>query len=386
MGTKHTRKVGDIMDERTERVVDALKEVNADWAVLTGRDTICYATGHPVSIEWGISPFAGGANFALVGRDGQVGLVLPNHEKIGAEFPGVDVQTYIGFDHAKPENLVANYRQAVTALIERLGVSGKIAVERQGFSAMLSDVLSPTATVDINLALSERRATKTHDEIAALTRAAQAAAQGQDKARAIIRPGMTELEAFAHIRLAMESFAEGRCAIAGDFMTGIDRTAVGMAWPSNRMIQPNDPILCDLAPRVDGIWGDSCNSFVLGEPSNDYLQLFTRSKEALTAAETLMVPGKPIATVDAELRAIVEVDDLICHHHMGHGIGTSVHEWPRVIPNETTPLREGMVLMIEPGSYRPGIGGVRLEYMMLVTQNGARPLFPFEQTPSVQPA
>ena len=255
--------------------------------------------------------------------------------------------------------------------------------EKYCYTAGLAELLGRPATLDITRPLSDRRATKTATEIAPLTRAAEAAARGQDRARAFVAPGISELAAFAEVRLSMESFAGGRVPIAGDFVSGIARTSVGVGWPGNRMIEPGDPILSDLAPRVDGYWGDSCNSFVLGTPSDEYAALFRRSKEALTAAQTLMTPGKRIDRFDAEMREIIEVDGLTCHHHMGHGIGTSVHEWPRLIPGETAPLREGMTLMVEPGSYRPGIGGVRLEYMMLVTATGARPLVPFEQTPGI---
>lgn len=370
------------MDERRQRIVDALHETGADWAVLTGQDTICYATGHPVSIEWGFSPFAGGASCAFVGRDGQAGLVLPNHEA-GIVQPDVDVASYVGFSYDRPTDLVTNYVDALKALTGRMGVRGTIGVEVTTFTAQVSELLGADREVGIDRALRDRRAIKTPAEIVALTRSAEVAAAGQRVARTVSRPGVSELEAFAKIRCAMETAAGQRCPVTGDFVSGVERTAGGMGWPVDRTIEVGDPVISDLAPRVDGYWGDSCAGFILGQPAAEYERLFNRSKEALTAAETLMVPGKPIGKLDAELRSMVEVDGVVCHHHMGHGIGTSVHEWPRIIPNEDSVLREGMVLMVEPGGYRPGTGGVRLEYMMLVTSTGARPLAPFEHSVSV---
>jgi Xaa-Pro aminopeptidase len=66
--------------------------------------------------------------------------------------------------------------------------------------------------------------------------------------------------------------------------------------------------------------------------------------------------------------------------HTGHGIGTGVHEWPRLVPDQEVVLREGMVLMVEPGAYDTAIGGVRLEWMYLVTATGNEVLSGFPHT------
>jgi Xaa-Pro aminopeptidase len=72
--------------------------------------------------------------------------------------------------------------------------------------------------------------------------------------------------------------------------------------------------------------------------------------------------------------------------HNGHCIGTGPHESPRVVPGEETTIREGMVLMLEPGAYAPGVGGVRLEWMYLVTATGNEVLSGFEHVQSLERA
>ena len=66
--------------------------------------------------------------------------------------------------------------------------------------------------------------------------------------------------------------------------------------------------------------------------------------------------------------------------HLGHSIGTGVHEWPRIVPDQDVMLEPGMVLMLEPGAYEPEVGGVRLEWMYLVTATGNDVLSEFAHT------
>lgn len=370
-------------DERTARIAAAARDLGVDWVALTSPDAVCYATGHVEPIEWGPSPFAGGPTTAFVGRSGDVGLVAPNHD-LAAPPAGVDAEPYVGFAYREHADLVANYAAAVRALAGRLGVKGGVAVEPASFTHLLGELLAADRTHDVGSALREARATKTATEIAALRRSADAAALGQMAARRAARPGRSELGAFADIRSAIEHAAGARCPLAGDFVSGVARTAGGGGSPIGRILAPGDPVICDLAPRVQGYWGDSCGAFTLGPPERRWLDLFDRAKQALALAVSEMRPGLPIAALDAMLRRVVEVDGVTCHHHMGHSIGTSVHEWPRILPVEGALLREDMVMMVEPGGYQPEIGGVRLEWMIHVTATGAAPLAPFGHDPEVE--
>lgn len=369
------------MRERIDRIGDALREIGADWAVLTSPDSVCYATGHAVPIEAGPSPFCGGPTTALVGRDGAVGLVAPNHE-LGAP-PQVDrVEAYEGFTWDRPADQVANYRRSVIDLTRRLSVSGRLAIEQASFPKTLAD-LWPLETSPFDAALARARAIKTPDEVRRLRRAAEIAAIGQRAARSHAAEGRSELEIFARIRSAMERAAGGRCPLTGDFVTGIARTAGTAGWPIERILHPRDPVICDLAPRVDGYWGDSCGSFHLGRASARYLGMFAAAEAALATALTEIRPGLPVSRLDAMLRDVVRTSGFHYPHHSGHSIGTGVHEHPRIVPYETTIIEENMVLMVEPGAYVPDVGGVRLEFMLRVTATGAETMATFPMAPSL---
>lgn len=361
--------------ENVTRIADLLSESGHDWLVLTGADSVCFATGHVVPIEIGMSPFTGGPCTALVGKDGSVGIVAANVD--GATVDGIAYETYEGFACAVTDQ-PGNYRKALTRMVKRLGVCGAIACEDSSLSASAVDVLGVRPD-GLDHDIARLRAVKTGAERAKLQKAAQVASIGQQTARAQSTQGATELEVWGRLRTAMERAAGERCAMAGEYLSGIDRTSVLGLQPSERALQRGDPIVCDLAPRVNGYWGDSCSAFVVGhQPTDAYAKLFAASKETLDLAIAELRPGLRVCDFDALLRANMERHGFSYPHHSGHGIGTSVHEFPRLVPDETATIEEHMVLMVEPGSYIPGLGGARCEFMLFVTATGCEVAAPFE--------
>lgn len=373
-----------MLDERLERAAEAVKSVGCDWAILTNFDSICYALGHVPPIETAISPFAGGPTTAFVRADGVCGLIAPNVESAAAQASRADEKIlYEGFAYDHRADLVGNYAAAIAQMMARLGIGGVFGAEPETLPARLAASLGADRTVNITEPLRRARATKTAEEKELMRRAATAAAKGQQAFYEWTRPGRTELDVFAQIRAAMENFAGERTAVAGDFLSGKERTARGVGWPIGRMINLNDPLISDLAPRVSGYWGDSCASSFLGTPQDNYLKLFDTAKRALDRALEIMRPGILAADLDAELRRSVGAAGYSYPHHSGHSIGASVHEWPRLTPYERAPLQEGMFIMVEPAAYDPDIGGVRLEWMIEITATGCRPAAPFEHRPSI---
>ncbi len=374
------------MDERLERTAAATKAAGADWAILTSFDSVCYGTGHVAPIEAGASPFAGGPTAAFVGADGTCGLVAANVDAATAETSWADpIVIYEGFAFDRPVDVVANYEQAVRTMQMRLALGGAVAVEPATFTDRLAELIKSVRTVDLTEPLRRVRATKTDHERVLMKRAARAAAVGQKTFRKATRIGRTELDVFSEIRTAIENFAGERVAIAGDFLSGRARTARFTGWPIDRTIEMGDPLISDLAPRVAGYWGDSCASAVLGEPSAAYRKAFDAAKGGLSLAIEMMRPGLKIAILDAVLRDYIGRAGYAYPHHSGHSLGTSVHEWPRLVPYEQAVLQEGMFLMVEPGAYNDEIGGVRIEWMIEVTADGCRPVAPFDHIPSIAP-
>ncbi len=103
---------------------------------------------------------------------------------------------------------------------------------------------------------------------------------------------------------------------------------------------------------------------------------------ALAAGEAALRPGVTGGAVDAATRGVIADAGYGTHstHHMGHAIGLFHPERPSLVPGETLPLAEGMVITLEPGVYVPGVGGLRLEQNYVIRDGPPEPLsqFPFD--------
>jgi len=372
------------LDQRLANTADVLKAAGADWAILTRPDAVCYASGHVVPVEAGPSPFAGGPTTVVVGASGVCGLVAANVEGGAARASWAEpIELYEGFTFERPADPRRNYQAALQALLARMNVGGTIASDDWLDLRLFAPATCGEDLVDINPALSRRRSIKTTDELKLLQRSAEAASIGQRAFRTALRSGRTELEVFAEIRCAIETFAGERVPITGDFLSGRRRTAAFTGWPNTREIRVGDPVIADLAPRVAGYWGDSSTACMVGEATASFRRLFEAAYGALLHAVDIMRPGLAIRELDRSLRERVAAAGFAYPHHSGHSLGTSVHEWPRIVPHEAAVLETGMVLMVEPGAYDPEIGGVRTEWMIEVTAQGCRPLTHFDHSPSL---
>lgn len=368
------------MDDRLAKTIAAIKASGADWGLFTSPEGVAYASGHIVPIETGPSPFAGGPSLAVVGINGESGLVITNLEA-GTPSWLSEIITYEGFSYQQPTDIIANYLHAAGTLCERIGLGGTIAIEAHSFPLSLLPLIDGMARVSIEPAFQRERAIKTVAEIALLRAAALTASAGQRAFLAAAHVGRTELEIFTEVRLAMESHAGERLPLTGDFISGRERTSRFMGWPGNRQIDAGDPLICDLAPRVGGYWGDSCASLVAGPPSTAYLKLFNTVKSALELAVEAIRPGLAIGDLDGRLQNHITRHGYSYAHHTGHSIGTGVHEWPRLVAYERETLKPGMVVMVEPTGLDADIGGVRLEWMLHVTSTGCDVLTDFEHRP-----
>lgn len=219
------------------------------------------------------------------------------------------------------------------------------------------------------------RIKKAETEIATLRKALSLAETAFSECVEKIRPGMTEKELAWIMEKGMrEAGAEGL-----SFPTIVasgPNSALPHAIPSDRRIRAGEPILFDWGARLDGYCSDISRTVVIGAPDDTFEKVFRTVFEAQRRAIDAIKAGVSSRTVDSIARDHIESQGFggKFGHGLGHGTGLAIHEAPRLSPLKDTLLEAGMVTTVEPGIYLGDWGGVRLENMVVVREDGAEVL------------
>ncbi len=242
-----------------------------------------------------------------------------------------------------------------------------------------------------------RRRSKTPAELAGIRRAQAAAEAGMSAAAELLSAGrpVTSEEVKAAIDAA---FMANGCSGEEFIVSHGAQSAIGHHMGEGAIL-PNEPIVIDIWPRdrESACFADMTRTFVIGEPSDELVEWHRLVKEALDRSLELIRPGVAgRAVFDAACdvfeaagfatQRTKEPGTTLDHgffHGLGHGVGLDVHEAPGMGLSGKDVLKAGDVVTVEPGLYRPGAGGCRLEDLVLVTDDGYENLtsFPYELRP-----
>jgi Xaa-Pro aminopeptidase len=186
-----------------------------------------------------------------------------------------------------------------------------------------------------------------------------------------IAPGMTEIE----IALALEQTMRKMGAECPSFETIVafgSNAAKPHAVPTNRVLQDGEIVLIDMGLVLGGYCSDMTRTVVVGKPGKKFLRLLRVVRKAQLAGIQAIRAGAVCREVDKAARKVIAdagYGDFF-GHSLGHGVGLAVHEAPGLGPRNRTKLRAGMIVTIEPGIYIPEWGGIRLENMAVVREDG----------------
>src|SRR3954451_21312604 len=186
--------------------------------------------------------------------------------------------------------------------------------------------------------------------------------------------GRTELDvagaAVAHMReLGAEPSFPPIVATAED-------GALPHAEPGEREIGAGELVVFDMGSLLDGYCSDCTRTYATGEPGDDVREVYEvvlRAQQAALEAVRPAASGKEVDAVAREINTEAGYGDRF-GHGLGHGVGLEVHEGPRLSTTSEDDLFEGNVVTVEPGVYLPGRLGVRIEDLVVVTEDGHRNL------------
>jgi Xaa-Pro aminopeptidase len=255
----------------------------------------------------------------------------------------------------------------------------KVAYEGSVLSAGRLDAFKkalPGVTEWVNLdeILLDQRAVKSPREIAVLRAAVAANDEVFARLLADVRPGMSEWEMRRLARRHFDDLSQGE---AFDSIIAVGANSSRCHHhPGSAVLRPGMPLLIDLGARVHGYHSDMTRTVFLGAPSARMRKIYGIVLRAQKAAIRAIRPGRTCESIDAVARGVITRAGYgkRFDHGLGHGVGLQIHERPAFARKQSARLKAGMAMTVEPGIYIPGLGGVRIEDIVLVTPRGCEVL------------
>jgi Xaa-Pro aminopeptidase len=217
-------------------------------------------------------------------------------------------------------------------------------------------------------------------EIASLRRAGAMAGAVWDQVLPFIRRGAAESDIAAEILYRARKLGSENEAFDPIVASG-PRGALPHARSSKRLLQPGDFVVVDYGCVVEGYAADVTRTVAIGEPPARLRQAHAAVQKACELACEAARPGMKGIDLDGVARKYLDAcgfkDEF--NHSLGHGLGLDVHSLPRLGPESQDIIPANAVITIEPGVYFPGLGGVRIEDDLLVTESGNEVLTPMSR-------
>ena len=237
----------------------------------------------------------------------------------------------------------------------------------------IGKISHPFRLTPMKAVVEEMREVKDDQEIRALEASAGLISAVLDELIAGLKPGLTERQIAWEIHGLTHASGADDLAFPPIVASG-PNGALPHAVPTDRRLESGEPIVLDVGIKLNGYCSDMTRTIFLGDPSPEFRDIYITVRKAQLAALQEIRPGVVSNQPDAIARKVISEAGFgeYFGHALGHGVGLATHEQPRLSPRDPVKLKKGMVVTVEPGIYIPGKGGVRLEEMIVIEDDGPR--------------
>ena len=193
--------------------------------------------------------------------------------------------------------------------------------------------------------------------------------------RANWKKGVTEKEVALEIERVMRQNGASRCSFDTIVAAGA-KSSLPHATPGDELLKKGDFVVMDFGCVYEGYCSDMTRTVVIGEASAKHQEIYETVRQAQKLALEGIRAGLKGKEIDAIARDYITEAGYGAYfgHGLGHSVGIEIHENPRFSMAEEQVIESGMVLTVEPGIYIPDFGGVRIEDMVIVTEEGIKNL------------
>lgn len=345
----------DVYGERIRKVNQLMEQNACDALIVTATPNVFYFTG-----KW-IDPHE--RLMAVLIRLGKEPVVFAPSLHVG------------DFDSSKTECVFLNDGEDnIGILAQYLEDTGTVSIDNTWQSANLLALMSKKPGLQFvasDQVLVPLRMIKDSQEIDIIRKSGYAANRVMEAIIPFVRPGVTELEIVEELK----SLWKKEDVFQLSFDPGIGRGPNGASphhSPNNSQVVHGDMVIIDMGGIVNHYCSDMTRTIAVGEASAKQREVYELVKAANEAAQKAIKPGVRLADIDLAARNVIEAGGYgpLFTHRTGHGLGIEIHEAPYVHKANDQLIVPGMVFSVEPGIYIPGEFGVRIEDIVIATEDG----------------
>lgn len=350
---------------RKSRLVELMKEKGVKALVLSPSMSMLYATG--------FNTFPGERLLlSIIDESGDIIFIVPRlYEQ--------EVREKAVFDRIISWDDSQDPKAILDALCSEKGYTGStVAIEdTMWFNDFekIYQVFKHARFIKASGIVGELRKYKAADEAEKMRKSSELAEKALGKIIPMIKVGMKE----NNVRDLLEAEMKHNGMTNPSFESIIGsgpNSALPHYTAGDKVLNAGDSIVIDFGGIYQGYCSDMTRTLMLGKATKEYKDVYETVKEAQKRAVEAVKPGMKASEIDAAARSYITekgYGDFFIHR-TGHGIGMEVHEEPYISDISKTVLQPGMVFSIEPGIYLPGKFGVRIEDLVMVTENGVEVL------------